>query len=205
MRAGRALFLLSWLALAGGCTTLDSDRPTGWTCRREIKDGELSADGIRLLYIGGRQRGMSEIWSWRGVVDGVWWSFYDKRESEARPPVLSVSLQVSKDVHRRTVSAEFSLQDGTRRVPVALNRGLVSGFDVRSSSEMLLDLGGYGPVVLSGFDKSGAVTFRSEVNMDAIRRGRQAMAEIRQSLDGMVRNYREACQGDYDMRDVVIT
>jgi len=205
VRIGRASLLGLCLAWAGGCTSLDRARPTGWTCAKEIEEGDLSASSIRFLYSKGRQHRMVDIWSWGGRLDGVWWSFYEKRESERRPPVLSISLQSSKAVHRRTIAAEFSLQDGTRKVAAQLDPGIGTGFNIRASSEMLIDLGRDGPVVISGFDRSGAVTFRSQVDVDLIRKGSRFMAEARQGVAEMVRDYQKACQGDYPYMDMVIT
>ncbi|HEY0114250.1 MAG TPA: hypothetical protein VGB54_00880 [Allosphingosinicella sp.] len=192
-------FFVLFVGSLGACATLNGSGPSGWHCTHNATDGDVSASSSRWLSPDGQPRAMSNMWHWSGGEGDIRLNLYERQErSEAAPLRFSMLINVPRGVHRKTAAAQFSLRDWTRNVRVRLDRSAPSHFHLEPAADMLLDLGAHGPVFFSGLDRSGAVTFRVEIDLQAVRRGRAALEEARNMSLTMSQDFRAKCQAEYD-------
>jgi hypothetical protein len=188
----------------------DGREPLGWQCFRQVTDGDVVGRSDRSLSADGSVQSYYHSWEWSREVDGV-----TLRELEMEEPFgaqdlagqLLVFVDVPRGLRRRTVGIELGL--GEERSELGRQVGTQAPhqpqYAVSVTIENLLSLAaaGHTPAVV-GHDRAGQVLFRLPIDIEAIRRGREAMRQAMEATSEMARNFATACQRDKRSQDAII-
>jgi hypothetical protein len=195
-------------ALVAGCVT-DDREPLGWQCIRQIADGDVIALSNRSLSVDGRARGFYHRWEWRHKSDGliVREEETDSFSAQDLASQLQVFVDVPGRVRHRISGVGISFDAGRTWLDPRLEgqEPHQSRYEIRVPVETVLSLAGkeHPPVVI-GYDRAGRLLLRAPIDVDAIRRGREAMGQASEATADMVRNYESACRRDKRSYDAII-
>jgi len=196
MRARRLTFLLLIPLLPAGCASFPDHLNREWQCSASATVGDVVALSFRDLKPDGTAATSSHSWEWRRRGEDADVLFHQQSSmDEGRPWIV---VNPGKSLRPRIVGVE--LRTGPDQAAATGARMAVRGrqwqYILDPDLEDLLALPR--PVVVAGYDREGRTVLRVALDLDAAKRGAEAVARAEALSLEATRDFRRTCRHPSD-------